>query len=107
MKVSVSSSTSQEPRLSGGQSGYWPAGVLAAVSFCLVSDASAEGLHRRRAPRVRPGVANTFVKHDKMDTDVARRANGLLRLGTADVIVTLEAGVDLPASFNATLTTAS
>ncbi|MGH9141756.1 MAG: S8 family peptidase [Vicinamibacterales bacterium] len=34
-----------------------------------------------------------------MDADVARRANGLLRLGTADVIVTLEDGVDLPTSF--------
>jgi hypothetical protein len=70
-----------------------------AISFCLGSDASAQGRHRNQAPKDRPGVANTFVKHDKMDSDVARRAGSLNWFATADVIVTLEDGADLPLSF--------
>ena len=73
--------------------------ALVAVSFGFALDASAEGRHRQNLRHVRPGTADAFVKRDKMDTDVARRATGLIRLGTADVIVTLEDGVDLPATF--------
>ena len=65
----------------------------------LAPNASAEGRHQRTAPKVRPGAGNAFVKRDKMDADVAKRAGGLNRLGTADVIVTLEKGADLPDSF--------
>src|SRR5258705_13256520 len=73
--------------------------ALLAVSFGLAPNASAQSRHRQTLRRVRPGAANAFVRRDKMDTDVARRASGLLRLGTADVIVTLEDGVDLPLTF--------
>jgi serine protease AprX len=73
--------------------------ALVTVSLGLASEASALGRHRRQAPKVRPGAANSFVKRDKMDNDVAKRAGALLRLGTADVIVTLEDGADLPYAF--------
>src|SRR5882672_3800966 len=73
--------------------------ALVAVSFGLVPSASAQGRHRRQTPKVRAGLANAFVKRDKMDNDVARRANGIFRLGSADVIVTLEDGADLPYAF--------
>jgi serine protease AprX len=63
------------------------------------TNATAEGDHRRPARRVQPGGRNAFVNDDKMDNDVAKRAGGLLRLGTADVIVTLEPGADLPEAF--------
>jgi len=65
-------------------------------------------LRRPQAPRAvtaaRPRVSspvlpNAFVKHDKMDPEVARRASGRNPLATADVIVTLEDGADIPASF--------
>jgi serine protease AprX len=72
--------------------------TLVAMSF-VASNAAAAGSHQRTPGRVRPGTANAFVKHDKMDTEVARRATGVNRLDTADVIVTLEPGADLPASF--------
>jgi serine protease AprX len=65
----------------------------------VAPNASAQGRHRGQAPTVRSGVANGFVRQDKMDDDVARRAGGLRRLGTADVIVTLEDGADLPYAF--------
>ena len=74
--------------------------AVVAVSVCLGSNANAQSRHRRQVPKDRPGVANTFVRHDKMDADVARRATGLFNwLSTADVIVTLEDGADLPISF--------
>jgi len=73
--------------------------VLVAVSFGVAPSASAEGWHRRQAPRLRAGVPNRFVKYDKMDSDVARRAGGINRYATADVIVTLEDGADLPYAF--------
>jgi len=65
----------------------------------VAPSASAEGWHRRQAPRLRAGVPNRFVKYDKMDSDVARRAGGINRYATADVIVTLEDGADLPYAF--------
>src|SRR5215471_8651731 len=70
-----------------------------AVSFSFGSDASAQSRHRTQAPKDRPGVANTFVRHDKMDGDVARRASSSNWFSTADVIVTLEDGADLPFFF--------
>ena len=73
--------------------------ALVTVSLGLVSDANAEGRHGHKAQIVRLGAANAFVKRDKMDTDVAMRAAGFNRLATADVIVTLEDGAVLPASF--------
>src|SRR5262249_46171641 len=73
--------------------------AVIAVSFALGSDGSAKSRHRTQAPTDRPGVANTFVRHDKMDDDVARRAGSLNWLATADVIVTLEDGADLPLFF--------
>jgi hypothetical protein len=73
--------------------------ALVAVSFGLASNANAEGRHVRKAQHVRPGTANAFVKRDNMDAEVAKRAGGLLRLGTADVIVTLETGADLADAF--------
>ena len=73
--------------------------VLVVVSFGLTSTASAEGRHVRQAPKVRPGTANAFVKRDKMDDEVAKRAAGSNRIATTDVIVTLESGRELPAAF--------
>src|SRR3954467_10100401 len=73
--------------------------VVLAFLVGFVSDASAEGRHRRATSRVRPGASNSFVSRDKMDRDVARHADGLTRFATADVIVTLEDGATLPASF--------
>src|SRR5690349_7589574 len=73
--------------------------ALLAVSLGFVADASAQGRHSRQAPRLRPGSPDTFVKRDKMDTEVSKRAYGLNRLATADVIVTLENGVDLPLAY--------
>src|SRR3954471_19960798 len=70
--------------------------VLLASSICFVPSASAQGRHRGQAPKLRPGTPDTFVRRDKMDNEVSRRAYGLNRLATADVIVTLEDGVDLP-----------
>jgi serine protease AprX len=98
MKVSVCLPVSRAKAVWG------PKRILAffavlAISFCLAPDASAQGRHRNQAPKDRPGVANTFVKHDKMDSDVARRAGSLNWFATADVIVTLEDGADLPLYF--------
>ena len=73
--------------------------VLVAASLGLASETSAEGRHVRTAPRVRPGHANAFVAHDKMDREVSARVSGITRGATADVIVTLEQGADLPAAF--------
>ena len=92
------------PRLLRAQAVWRPkrriAGItLLAVFLGLASDAAAEGDHRQSARSVRPGAPNAFVTDDKMDDDVAKRAGSLLRLGTADVIVTLEPGVDLPEAF--------
>src|SRR5258708_39832194 len=98
MKFSVSPSTVRAKAVWGPRR-VLVAVALIAVSFGLSPSASAQGRHRGQAPRIRPGVANGFVKRDKMDNDVARRSNSLLRLGTADVIVTLEDGADLPYFF--------
>ena len=98
MKFSVSPSTVRAKAVWGPRR-ILSCVALVAVCFGLAPSASAAGRHRRQAPRIRPGVANSFVKRDKMDNDVARRASGLLRLGTADVIVTLEDGADLPYGF--------
>jgi hypothetical protein len=97
MKVSVCLPVSRAKAVWG------PTRILAsfavlAISFCLGSDASAQAA-TRQAPKDRPGVANAFVKHDKMDADVARRAGSLNWFATADVIVTLEDGADLPLYF--------
>jgi serine protease AprX len=73
--------------------------ALLAVSLCLASDASAQGRHSRQAPKLRPGTPDTFVRRDKMDAEVSKRAYGLNRFANADVIVTLEDGVDLPLAF--------
>src|ERR1700733_12856293 len=79
--------------------------ALVAVSCGFALNANAQGRHRQTLPHVPPGTENTFVNRDKMDDEVARRASGVkpmglsLGLGTADVIVTLEQGADLPAAF--------
>jgi serine protease AprX len=73
--------------------------ALAAITLMLAPAADAAGRHQRVAAKVRPGVANAFVSNDKMDREVATRANGVNRLLPADVIVTLEPGADLPAGF--------
>jgi subtilisin family serine protease len=73
--------------------------VLVVASFGLTSNTSAEGRHERQAPKVQPGTSNAFVKRDKMDSEVAKRAAGSNRVATADVIVTLESGRELPAAF--------
>src|SRR4029077_153916 len=84
---------------------WGPRRILAAVALVAIAvgvapSASASGWHRRQTTKVRPGVPNGFVKRDKMDSDVARRAGGLNRyFATADVIVTLEDGADLPYIF--------
>jgi serine protease AprX len=77
------------------------AAVFVALALGLTADAGAAGRHQRQGRRARPGVPNSFVSRDKMDTEVARRASSfnLLGLGTANVIVTLEPGADLPAAF--------
>jgi serine protease AprX len=98
MKVSVSSSTAR-PKAVWGPKRILAAIILVAVSVCLAPEASAQGRHYLQAPKVRPGVANKFVRRDKMDNEVAKRAFGLNWLGTADVVVTLEDGVDLPLVF--------
>jgi serine protease AprX len=72
---------------------------MAAVTLSVAPDAVAAGRHQRKAQRVRPGSANAFVARDKMDADVSRQVSGLSRRTTADVIVTLEDGADLPPAF--------
>jgi serine protease AprX len=72
--------------------------ALVAISFGLAPSVLAQSRHQRVAPTVRPGQPDTFVSQGKMDRDVAKRASGLSG-PTADVIVTLESGADLPASF--------
>ena len=85
---------------------WGPKRIVTAVAFValalgLTADAGAAGRHQRQARRARPGVPNSFVSRDKMDSDVAKRASSfnLLGLATANVIVTLEPGADLPAGF--------
>src|SRR4051812_3401708 len=83
---------------------WGPRRILTAVALtvCFSGTAAtgpAEGKPRRKAQRVRPGAANGFVNSAKMDADVSRRATGLTRFATADVIVPLENGADLPAAF--------
>jgi serine protease AprX len=75
--------------------------AFVALTLGLVVDANAAGRHQRQARRARPGVPNSFVSRDKMDSEVARRASSvnLLGLATANVIVTLEPGAKLPAAF--------
>src|SRR5262249_22029232 len=72
--------------------------ALAVFSPGLVPSAQAQNRHRRVSPTVRPGQPDRFVSNGKMDSDVAKRASGLSWL-TADVIVTLEPGADLPQAF--------
>jgi serine protease AprX len=98
MRFAATSSTTR-PKAVWGARRILASIALVAVSLCLTSDASAEGRHRRKAAKVRPGAANAFVAHGKMDTEVARRASGFGFLTTADVIVTLEDGADLPLSY--------
>jgi serine protease AprX len=87
---------------------WGPKRLVTAVAFValalgLTADAGAAGRHSRQARRVRPGAPNSFVSHDKMDREVAKRAAGFSGLGlglaTADVIVTLEKGATLPPAF--------
>ncbi len=73
--------------------------ALVAVSLGFASDAAAVGRHRRTARKVRPGAPNAFVSNSKMDREVSRRASGLNLLDTANVIVTLEPGADIPTYF--------
>jgi serine protease AprX len=98
MKVSASLPVARAKAVWGPKRVLASIAVLA-VSFGLGSDATAQSRHRIQAPKDRPGVANTFVRHDKMDADVARRANNWNWFSTADVIVTLEDGADLPLTF--------
>ena len=75
--------------------------ALVVLSCGLTADAQAAGAHQQQGRRGRPGSPNAFVSRTKMDAEVARRAAGgnLLGLATANVIVTLEAGADLPPAF--------
>ena len=75
--------------------------AVVALALGLTADAGAAGRHQRQARRARPGVPNSFVSRDKMDSEVARRVSSrnLLGLGTANVIVTLEPGAKLPTAF--------
>lgn len=98
MKFPVSTSNAR-PKAVWGPRRILTAVALTACFFGIASTGHAEGRHRRKAPHVGPGVANQFVSRDKMDADVSRRASGLNRFATADVIVTLEDGADLPAAF--------
>ena len=69
---------------------------FAAIAICAASTSFAAGRHTRAAKTHRPGTPNAFETHDKMDGQVAARSRSTNRLETADVIVMLEPGVDLP-----------
>ncbi|HEX3645765.1 MAG TPA: hypothetical protein VHT95_09160, partial [Vicinamibacterales bacterium] len=75
--------------------------ALVAIWCGVAPNVNAQGRHRQTLPRVRPGTENAFVNRGKMDDDVAKRASSFnpLGLATANVIVTLEPGVDLPYGF--------
>jgi serine protease AprX len=84
---------------------WGPKRIVTAVAFValalgVTADAGAAGRHQRPARRVRPGAPNALVSRDKMDRDVAKLASGgKLGRDTANVIVTLEPGADLPGAF--------
>src|SRR5882757_2992887 len=95
-----------KPSITRAKAVWGPKRIATALAFFaltlgLTADAGAAGRHQRQARRARPGVPNSFVSRDKMDGEVAKRASGfnLLGLATADVIVTLEDGAELPAAF--------
>ena len=100
MKVSAFPATARAKAVWGPRR---VAGLVALVAiWCGVApNVNAQGRHRQTLPRVRPGTENAFVNRGKMDADVAKRASSfnLLGLATANVIVTLEPGADLPYAF--------
>jgi serine protease AprX len=81
------------------------AAAFIALALSLSSNAAAQSRHRRAAGHVGPGAESSFVSHDKMDREVARRATSASPLDTADIIVTLEPGADLPLYFKRFSTT--
>ena len=69
--------------------------------FCLglSANALAAGRQGRRGPQAKPGQASAQVRNYKFDDEVTRRINRRRPFETANLIVTLQPGAELPVRF--------
>jgi len=97
MKLFADSPTSTRSKAVWGPKRVITATASLAIAFSVAATGAASA---GPAPKtVRPGHPDAFVSQSKMDREVAKRARSLNRLETADVIVMLEPGADLPPNF--------